>query len=161
MENLFTFLTGTWFICFSNFPMWTAGDKTNPTFNYKIIQENNKTVLSDEVHYLKKGKEKTIKGIDTKSTSDANTFIWRGTGLLKLVTSTWKVALKDEENGQWAVIFFSKTLFTPEGVDIISKNPSLPAATWEKIKLKMSVDPLLAKHLPKIKDIQTSNNSLP
>ena len=158
METLFTFLTGTWFICFSNFPMWTAGDKTNPTFNYQIVEKNKKTVLSDDVRYIKKGKEKSIKGFDTKSDSDPNTFVWRGKGLLRFVTSTWKVALKDEKNGQWAVIYFSKTLFTPEGVDIISKKPSLPLETWAQIKHQMSLDPLLAKHLTEIKDVRTSNN---
>ncbi len=159
MENILTFLTGTWFICFSNFPMWTEGNKTNPTFNYEIIQNKQKlNVLSDDVRYLKKGKEKSIKGIDTPSESDPNAFVWRGKGLLKLVSSEWKVALKDEERGEWAVIYFSKTLFTPEGVDIISRKPSLSDVTWEQIRLKMSADPLLAKHLPEIKDITTRNN---
>ena len=155
MENIFTFLAGSWFICFSNFPMWTKGNKTNPTFNYVIIRnKQNITVLSDEVRYIKQGKEKSIKGIDTQSTSDEHTFIWRGNGLLKLLTSTWKVALRDEENGQWAVIYFSKTLFTPAGVDIISRKSTLSIDTWEQIRFKMSVDPLLANHLLEIKDIK-------
>lgn len=159
MENILAFLTGTWFICFTNFPMWTKGDKTNPTFNYEIIQnKQDKKMLSDEVRYFKKGKEKSIKGIDTPNESDASSFVWRGKGLLKVVSSNWKVALRDEEDGQWAVIYFSKTLFTPEGVDIISRNPSLSDATWQQIRLKMSADPILAKHLPEIKDITRRNN---
>ena len=159
MENILTFLTGTWFICFSNFPMWTKGDKINPTFNYEIM-ENRKdnNMLSDEVRYIKNGKEKSIKGIDTQSASDSTAFVWRGKGLLKPLSSKWKVALIDEENGEWAVIYFSKTLFTPEGVDIISKNNSLSNAVWEQIRLRISADPLLAKHLPEIKDIRNRNN---
>lgn len=158
MENIFTFLTGTWFVCFSNFPMWTAGDKINPTFTYQIVQQKDRTLLYDEVRYQKKGKNKSIKGFDKLSTSNHNTLIWRGKGWLKLLSSKWEVALKDNEHGKWAVIYFSKTLFTPEGVDVISREPSLSAEMWEQIKLKMSADPSLAKHLSQIKAIQRSNN---
>jgi hypothetical protein len=161
MDHLLTFLTGTWFICFSNFPMWTKGNKHNPTFHYEIMtNQKNNLVLSDEVRYLKKGKEKSIKGYDTPSKDDPATFVWRGKGILKVLSSKWKVALKDEQAGRWAVIYFSKTLFTPEGVDIISRETSLPKETWDMIRLKMSTDPILAKHLPKIKALETSNNKL-
>ncbi len=98
---MFTFLAGTWFICFSNFPMWTKGDKTNPTFHYEIVQnKKNNPVLSDEVRYLKKGKAKFIKGFDTQSSSDSTAFVWRGKGLLKPLSSNWKVVLRDEEHSQ-------------------------------------------------------------
>lgn len=154
MDNILTFLTGTWFICFSNFPMWTKGDKHNPAFHYEIVsQSKGKSVLSDEVSYIKNDKKKYIRGYDTQSDSDANAFVWKGKGLLKVLRSNWRVALRDEQNGQWAVIYFSKTLFTPEGVDIISREPSLPKETWELIQVKMSGDPVLAKHLSKIKDL--------
>ncbi|MBC7488641.1 MAG: hypothetical protein H7282_18025 [Cytophagaceae bacterium] len=154
MDHILIFLTGTWFICFSNFPMWTKGDKQSPSFHYEIVsQSKDKSVLSDEVSYIQNEKKKFIKGYDTQSRSDVNAFVWRGKGLLKLLSSNWRVALRDEQNGQWAVICFSKTLFTPEGVDIISRETSLPKATWELIKVKMSTDPLLAKHLPQIKEL--------
>jgi len=154
MDTILTFLTGTWFICFSNFPMWTKGDKHQPTFHYEIVSRSkDKSVLSDEVSYIKKGKKKFIKGYDTQSHSDANSFVWRGKGFLKLLSSNWRVALRDEQNGQWAVIYFSKTLFTPEGVDIISREASLPKETWDAIRDRMSTDPLLAKHLPQIKPL--------
>lgn len=139
--------------------MWTKGDKTNPTFNYEIVQnKQGLNVLSDDVCYLKKGNKKSIKGVDTPSESTPGTFVWRGKGLLKWVSSTWKVALKDEDHGEWAIIYFSKTLFTPEGVDIISRTPTLSNATWEQIRLKMSTDSILAKHLVEIKDLRTRNN---
>jgi hypothetical protein len=62
---------------------------------------------------------------------------------------------------KWAVLYFSKILFILEGVDMICKKGSLPSEMWEQIRLKRSVDPLSAKHLPEIKVIRTSNNSGP
>ena len=154
MTNIATFLTGTWFICFSNFPMWAKGNKTNPTFNYAVVETSPKLVLSDNVRYLKKGKEKSIKGFDTQNSENPNAFKWRGKGFLKIAASNWKVAFKDEEHGQWAVIYFSKTLFTPEGLDIISRTTELSPETLKEINEKIKSDPFLTKHLDSMKKIR-------
>lgn len=154
MNSMLTFLTGTWFICYSDFPMWTIGDKHHPTCHYEIVSSSiDKSILSDEVSYIKKGKKKYIKGYDTQSPFDPNAFVWRGKGLLKLLSSSWKVTCRDEQNGQWAVIYFSKTLLTPAGVDVICREPSLPIETWDLIRLRMGENPLLAKHLLQIKHL--------
>ncbi|MFN8344086.1 MAG: lipocalin family protein [Spirosomataceae bacterium] len=150
-ENLLTLLVGTWFIHATNFPMWLKGDKVNPTFNYSLVAER-EGVLLDEVKYRQNGKEKSIVGYDTQNSSDSSVFVWRGKGLLHLLKSEWKVALMDEA-GQWAVIRFSKTLFTPEGVDIISRSSSLSPATLEQIKTKMAQDTVLKKHILSIKTL--------
>ena len=153
MDTLVQALIGTWFVCSTNFPMWLKGDKTNPTFTYSITGEKaDTTVLLDEVNYLKRGKSKTLTGFDYQDKTDSATFVWRGKGLLSLVRSTWHVALIDPA-GQWAVIWFSKTLFTPEGVDIISRTPTLPAETQKHIKSLMVSDSRLAKHLPELRDL--------
>lgn len=118
-------LQGTWYIHFSNFPMWLKGDKTNPTFNYTIEKRGGIEGLKDEVNYLKKGKQKSIVGFD-KSTNTTNTqFVWRGHGLLSLLKSKWQILYVDTTN-TWAVIGFEKTLFTPSGYDVISKNKEIP-----------------------------------
>ena len=57
-----TDIQGRWYVIQSNFPMWLKGKKTNPTFNYSIIERKGDTALLDEVKYLKKGKNKTITG---------------------------------------------------------------------------------------------------
>lgn len=142
-------LLGTWFIHSTNFPMWLKGDKVHPTFNYSIVSKK-ENVLLDEVKYLKNGKEKSIVGYDTQDPNDATAFVWRGKGLLSLLKSKWKVALMDD-SGQWAVIWFSKTLFTPEGVDIISRTPSLSPDIIRQIKSKMEQDSLLKKHATSLK----------
>ena len=54
----------------------------------------------------------------------------------------------------WAfVIWFSKTLFTPEGVDIISKKEQLDKSLIQEIKTKMLADSLLKKHVSNLKDL--------
>ncbi|MBD2702196.1 hypothetical protein IC229_16205 [Spirosoma sp. BT702] len=153
MPHLIPALLGTWFICSTNFPMWLKGDKLNPTFTYSRTDEKADTnVLLDEVKYLKNGKTKTLTGYDYQDTSDSAAFVWRGKGLLSLLRSRWNVALVDP-NGQWAVIWFSKTLFTPEGVDIISRTSRLSPATLKQIKAQMAAQPRLAKHLDSLREL--------
>ncbi|GAB3717304.1 hypothetical protein GCM10027592_59310 [Spirosoma flavus] len=153
MTNLIPALLGTWFIFSTNFPMWLKGDKLNPTFTYsRTDKKANSNVLLDEVKYLKNGKTKTLTGYDCQDESDSTAFVWRGKGLLSLLRSKWNVAMIDP-NGQWAVIWFSKTLFTPEGVDIISRNPQLSSETLKHIKVQMAAQPRLAKHLDTIREL--------
>ncbi len=144
---MLSFLIGTWFICSTNFPMWTKGDKVNPTFNYSLVDNRGNKVLFDEVKYSKNGKEKSIKGYDTQADYDPSKFTWRGKGLLFIAKSEWQVVLQDPK-GEWAVIHFSKTLFTPEGVDVISRNKIISEATLEEIKSKMLENDILKKHVP-------------
>jgi hypothetical protein len=132
--SLYHFLIGTWFICCTNFPMWTQGNKTNPTFNYGLVPtKNGQTLLSDEVRYLQKGKQKSIKGFDYPDAKNPDAYTWRGKGLLHVLRSRWQIVLKDPQE-QWAVIHFSKTLFTPEGMDIISRTQKIDPETLKKIK---------------------------
>lgn len=141
-------LMGTWFICSTNFPMWLKGDKLDPTFTYSATSKKASVpVLLDEVKYRKKGKQKTLTGYDYQDKHDPSAFVWRGKGLLSLVRSSWRVAMLDPE-GKWAVIWFSKTLFTPEGVDIISRQASLTTEQLNQIKRQMADAPLLKKHVP-------------
>lgn len=147
------FLLGTWFICSTNFPMWTKGDKTAPTFNYSLYSEaTEKPVLFDEVKYLKRGKEKSIQGYDYQDEKDPSKFTWRGKGLLRIAKSKWQVVLQDPQ-GQWAVIHFSKTLFTPEGVDIICRSPKPSPELLSAIKKAMATEDKLKKHIAELKDL--------
>ena len=150
MNTLFTQIIGTWFIIGSNFPMWLKGDKQSPSFTYTQTQHKGKTVLLDKVKYVKKGKTKTITGYDRLNEKKQNAFIWRGKGLLAIAKSNWEIKLMDPQ-GSWAVIWFSKTLFTPEGIDIISRRPQLDEATLLLIKNKIMQDPLLKKQLETLK----------
>ncbi|PBQ34402.1 hypothetical protein CNR22_22360 [Sphingobacteriaceae bacterium] len=147
MNTLLHFLIGTWFINYTNFPMWTKGDKLNPTFTYTLIKKKEGSeLLFDEVKYKKKTKIRTIKGFDHPDKQDSSAFVWKGKGILSLLKSKWKVALKDE-GGEWAVIYFSKTAFTPKGVDVISRHCSLSETQLEKIKSMMLQDNLLKEYV--------------
>ncbi|MDQ1086024.1 MULTISPECIES: lipocalin family protein [unclassified Siphonobacter] len=151
MDSLLKVIVGTWFICSTNFPMWLKGNKHNPTFTYTPVPEK-PGVLLDEVKYQKKGKKKTITGYDYPDEKKPNAFIWRGKGLLGLLKSKWEVRLIDPQ-GQWAVIYFSKTLFTPEGVDIISRQPQLSPELLQEIKRQMAADSLLRAQVSSLKDL--------
>lgn len=143
-------LAGTWHIIESTFPMWLKGDKLNPTLNYSIAERKGKEAMLDEVKYTKNGKTKTITGYDYPDENSPNTYIWRGKGLLGLLKSEWEVVLADP-NGQWLVSWFDKTPFTPEGVEIISRKPTLPAEVIEEIKRKLRADSDMA---PFVKQLQ-------
>ncbi len=152
METFMHILVGTWFICSTNFPMWLKGDKQNPTFNYTLTEKKEKQVLLDEVKYTKNGKVRFIVGFDFPDASNDRAFTWKGKGLLSVAKSKWQVVMMDEKEG-WAVIHFSKTLFTPEGIDIISRQPRLGADKLVEIKQMMKQDTMLGKHVSTLKDL--------
>lgn len=147
-----TFMVGTWFIIQTNFPMWLKGDKLNPTLNYTLIERKGQPMLLDVVKYTHKGKQKTITGYDKADAENPYIFYWRGKGLLAIASSKCDIRLRDPK-GQWAVSWFSKTAFSPEGVEIISKTPTLPPATLSHIKQLMQADTLLAPFVNTLKDL--------
>lgn len=150
-------LQGRWFITRSNFPMWLTGKKTNPTFNYSTaVDRHGRPVLLDRVESLKRGAPDTIRGVDTPGDDEPGAFCWRGTGVLKLLTSRWRVLLledtraeafeartgfavlspqratRDRNDGaaplQFLIVQFEKTLFTPAGYDVVCRRPVPDAA---------------------------------
>lgn len=129
-------LAGTWYIHYTNFPMWLKGDKLQPTFNYSISERNGKQGLNDVVRYTKNGKVKEIVGFDTPLNVENTSFKWRGKGLLALFVSKWDIKYYDEEH-DWALIYFSKTLATPDGYDVITRKPQLDAEQEAAIHAKL------------------------
>ncbi len=125
-------LEGTWYIVLTNFPMWLKGDKTRPTFNYTITQHGSITGLRDEVRSWKHGKEQVIVGFDTPLDTTNRRFVWRGKGLLSLLTSRWEIVYFDTAK-EWAIIHFEKTLFTPEGYDVIARRKNLSAEQGKEV----------------------------
>ncbi len=117
-------LEGRWHIVLSNFPMWLKGDKTSPSLNYAVETKCAVTGLRDEVISQKRGKPQSIVGFDTPLESTNTRFLWRGKRLLSLLTSHWEI-VHLEAHLQWAIIHFEKTLFTPEGYDVIARRKQL------------------------------------
>lgn len=95
--------------------------------------------LDDLVEYqtLDSPKLHTVRGVDKasldssdnggKNSNDA--WDWRGKGWLMIASSHWEVLGWADGGGEtvtgdtWAVTFFAKTLFTPAGVDVYSRDP--------------------------------------
>jgi hypothetical protein len=123
-------LLGTWHIMQTTFPMWRNGKNTHPTLNYRPIPGADDSQLEDLVIYRKRGaffhargaglKSKQIRGVDIQDPSLSCHFTWRGRGLLALLTSEWYVVdfMRDSAGEGVMAIYFSKTLFTPAGMDI-------------------------------------------
>jgi len=143
-------LIGTWFIVHSDSPLWLKGDKTSPTLNYTLSEKKGEYRMLDETKYTKNGKHKTIAGYDHAVPNEAAAYIWKGKGMLFFATSKWRVCFQDEKH-QWAVIAYSKTLFTAEGVDILCRTPTLSESTVQDIRKMMMQDSMLKKHMDGLK----------
>lgn len=126
-------LEGTWYVNMSNFPMWLDGKRKNPRITY-TLQSDGK--ILDVVAFEKKGKTKTIKGYDERSTEIKSGFVWRGKGLKAIFTSEWKVLFYHQKY-ELAVLAFEKTLFTPAGFDVISRKKKIPPTALEFIQAKL------------------------
>lgn len=112
-----TELEGTWEIKATNFPMWLSNKRKNPRITYKQT-EKQVVELLDLVEYEVNNKTKQIKGVD--HVKDGK-FIWRGLGILRILSSRWQVVTI---KGDVLVIRFEKSLMTPAGVDILVKKGS-------------------------------------
>ncbi|MFQ7235961.1 MAG: hypothetical protein ACLRPU_13870 [Enterococcus hulanensis] len=119
-------LEGTWEIKGTTFPMWLSNKRKNPRITYKKT-EKNAVELLDLVEYEAKGKTKQIKGIDRLA---GEQFIWRGIGVLKVLSSRWQVVTI---KGDVLVIRFEKSLVTPAGVDVLIRKGTNVPNLWERV----------------------------
>jgi hypothetical protein len=112
-------LTETWHVTHSSLPT----DRLNDVVTYQSLSST---------------KLQTIEGVDTASGEGRGEWDWRGKGWLKIASSHWEVLGWGEEEAtgnKWVVTCFAKTLFTPAGVDLYSKdNSGLQAETVVAIK---------------------------
>lgn len=131
------FVSGAWHVTHSTLPMW----KNNK--NVKIIYTALSApagALDDLVEYnpIDSDKQKTVRGVDTPDPTRHAAYNWRGKGLLMIASSHWEILGHGEEDGGWMVTFFSKTMFTPAGVDVYSRQQGgLSDKTLERIRAEM------------------------
>ncbi len=137
-------MEGTWYIHYSDFPMWLKGDKQYPTFTYTVKRRKGVVGLKDEVRFWKNNKAKSINGFDTPDASKPGSFVWRGDGLMALLKSKWNILYLDP-TGTWAIIHFDKTLFTPEGYDVMARAGQLTEPVRRQIEEKLLELGLLAR----------------
>ena len=113
----FALLPGTWRVAGTNFPMWLDGRRHHPRFEYR--ESDRPDVLDDVVTYDDAdGRERTIVGRDRRR---GDHLVWRGTGLLSIASSRWRVT-GTSADGDVAALRFDRTLFTPAGVDVLVRD---------------------------------------
>lgn len=142
-----TWLTETWHVTHSTLPMWKS--KRNVRIKYSplppsvpSIPAENTDRMDDIVTYQSLNGEKvsTIQGVD-KVAGDGDArgeWDWRGKGWLKIASSHWEVlgwGDEEESGNKWVVTVFAKTMFTPAGIDVYSRDEGgLSEATVKRIK---------------------------
>lgn len=120
-------LQGTWHVVATNFPMWTKGDRRNPRFIYGAERDGH---FDDTVEYEQGGRTKQILGVDTMEAP--NKFVWRGKGWLHLFTSRWEI-ISVSSDEQLVALKFTKTLFTPAGIDLIARTRELSTEAYDSM----------------------------
>ncbi|KAL4803717.1 hypothetical protein BDV18DRAFT_144278 [Aspergillus unguis] len=120
------FIIGTWHVTHSSLPLWK--DKRNVNITYERLPSDSSGIikLDDLVRYQALGSEniKSVHGVDTPSPGNQGAWDWRGRGWLMIASSHWECLGfgNTEDDNQWIVTYFAKTLFTPAGVDIYSRH---------------------------------------
>jgi hypothetical protein len=135
-------LEGGWHVIASNFPMWLEGNKTDPNFIYRVQPGGDAVELEDTVAYTESGRREMIEGTDTQDPRSPAHFTWRGKGLLAAFASDWVVMATGPED-RWIVLYFTKTLATPEGVDVLARAPILSDEDREAVSRLLAADPFL------------------
>lgn len=136
-------LSGGWHVLATNFPMWLAGDKTDPVFLYRLTSAPGETArLDDTVAYNESGRRETIEGTDTQDPNMPSHFTWRGNGLLAAFASDWVVVAAAPDD-RWMILYFTKTIATPEGVDVIGRTPDISEEDRAAVERMLSKDPFL------------------
>ncbi|KAJ5520844.1 Calycin [Penicillium fimorum] len=120
------FIIGTWHVTHSTLPLWK--DKRNVNITYELLPADSAGVqkLDDLVQYqaVNSEKIKIVHGVDTPTPGNPGAWDWRGKGWLMIASSHWEClgfGHTDDEN-RWIVTYFAKTIFTPAGIDIYSRN---------------------------------------
>ena len=143
-------LEGKWYVQYTNFPMWLKEENKDPFFKYYIDKKNGKVGLRDTVGYYKDGDFKDIKGFDFPQNPENTKMKWKGSGWLFLARSYWEIKHMGKSK-DWMLIYFSKTMFTPEGYDVVTRKSDLDPETKTDILDYLSEHQLLST-LTKVED---------
>lgn len=132
------FLIGTWHVTHSSLPLWKGKRNVNITYQLLSADDPAEAKLDDLVKYqaIDSEKVKSVHGVDTPTSGNPGAWDWRGKGWLVIATSHWECLGfgKTDDGNQWVVTYFAKTLFTPAGIDIYSRNKQgLPQTTVDAI----------------------------
>jgi hypothetical protein len=113
-----TELPGAWQLSATNFPLWLDGGRRDPSFDYEL-RSAQPLRFADRVSFIDgRDRAKTIAGADHWR---GDHFVWRGAGLLGVLTSRWTISwLADDV----LVTHFEKSRMTPAGADVSIRSGS-------------------------------------
>ncbi len=125
-----------WFVYGTTLSFWKT--RKNPTITYEILPSSkppSEFKIRDTVEYTtgSSTKKNQVIGTDTWISAQPLDFVWRGNGVLFLLSSKCKIVYFDDKEGI-AITFFEKTLFTDEGMDILTRAPITQARKDELAK---------------------------
>lgn len=122
-------LEGRWILQYSGCPMWKKANTDTITFNYELQHRGEELVLKEQVEFRRNGKMKTKRGYEIPS-EDSDLMTWRGIGLNKLFRTRSKVLYNEDGI---LIMWFEKTMHTPESIDILTRKKYLNAQESEYI----------------------------
>lgn len=184
-------MLGTWHVTHATLPMWKSKCNVRITYTSLPAEENSKSSstrkspspggtqslrVDDLVEYQAPGKGKlsSVHGVSASDSSKPHVghgwaFNWRGKGWLMIASSHWEIlgfgddTAEDGSTNSWIVTYFTKTLFTPAGIDVYSRNPKLSSQTLGSIKdaLQRFEEPGLKKLAGEIFEVPTDENYVP
>lgn len=139
---------GRWYIVQTSLPFWQQ--RSHPCVNYTLENHQGQPRLLDEVSYLNaSGQPRRVLGYDYLVQHPAGQFLWLAKPwYLFFLRSRWGVLAHDPDCSEWAVTCFSKTLFTPAGLDIYSRSPQLNPEALLQIDAQLESHPLFAQERP-------------
>lgn len=126
-------LQGTWHVTHSTLPIWKT--KRNVRISYTILPSSTRgtTKLLDAVTFQTPTLNKvgTLRGIDTADPTVEGRWNWRGKGWLRVASSQWEILGHGEYvdvidgkemTNRWIVTYFSRSCFSPAGMDLYSRD---------------------------------------
>jgi len=134
---------GRWHIVYTSLDFWR--NRFNPTVTYTLEGER----ILDEVRYTnERGSPQQVVGYDVVLHHGGSLFQWRAKDwYLRFLTSQWGVIDHDDACEQWAMTYFSKTLFTAAGMDIYARAPVLDDAPYQQILTRIAQLEFLHEHV--------------
>ncbi|KAL4963392.1 uncharacterized protein BDV14DRAFT_201807 [Aspergillus stella-maris] len=141
-------LAGTWLLTRSSSPFWRDKHSISITFSLDASRELNDPVYTSTTVYQTSANSsatpKTVSGTDRQVREEsfdtgATVMEWRGSGWLKMVRARWEILGIGKD---WMVVYTNKSMFTPAGISICSREKEMGAQLEDMIQdaLKKMID---------------------
>ncbi|HBT18794.1 MAG TPA: hypothetical protein DEA52_01915 [Clostridiaceae bacterium] len=116
-------MEGRWFLQYSGCPLWKKGSIDTISFDFEVMHKGEELVLKEQVEYRRNGKMKIKRGFEYPE-EETGSFRWKGIGMNRLFRNRSKVLYNEEGI---LIMWFERTVSTPESIDILTRKKSLSA----------------------------------